>query len=275
MCASTALLRRNLFLLLPGLIAVVLAHVPNIGNAQSRGKLEIIVPAYSYPGTTDPYWPAMTQAAAKVPLTAIVNPGSGPGQYQDANYVTAVNKLRRAGARTIGYVHTSYSSRPVNVVKAEIDRYLSFYALDGFFIDEMSNQADSRALLYYRDIYSYIKGLNPNFLVIGNPGTNTNPAFLSEPTIDTAVIFESPKSVYDRYKMAEWVADYGAGRFAHLVYAAKNKKQMRKTVRTAVSRNARFVYVTNDNLNNPWDTLPPYWNAQVNCVARVNARRNC
>src|SRR5207302_896442 len=78
----------------------------------------IVVPAYFYAG---PLWTSMNWAAGRVPLVAIMNPNSGPGLTQDPQYVTAVNNLRAAGGKVIGYVSTSYTTRATNAVKTDID----------------------------------------------------------------------------------------------------------------------------------------------------------
>ena len=41
---------------------------------------------------------------------------------------------------------------------------------------------------------------------------------------------------------------------------------MQTDVNLAASRNTGWVYMTNDNLPNPYDTLPSYWNQLVTAV---------
>src|SRR6266478_3074055 len=110
----------------------------------------IIVPAYFYPGSL---WSSMDWAARRVPLVAILNPNSGPGATQDPLYVAAVNSLRAAGGKVIGYVSTSYTTRVTNAVKTDIDLYFSFYAVDGIFLDELTNDSDTNHLNYYVGLY--------------------------------------------------------------------------------------------------------------------------
>ena len=42
---------------------------------------------------------------------------------------------------------------------------------------------------------------------------------------------------------------------------------MRAVVQLASHRNIGAVYVTDDSLPNPWDTLPPWWSAEANAIA--------
>jgi hypothetical protein len=47
---------------------------------------------------------------------------------------------------------------------------------------------------------------------------------------------------------------------------------MSKALRKATNRyNAGYVYLTSDQLPNPWDTLPWYWDWEVNAIAVINA----
>src|SRR5262245_14170756 len=105
-----------------------------------------MVAAYFTPG---PKWDAMNWAAARVPLIAIMNPNSGPGAGQSGSYVAALASLHASGGKVIGYVSSDYARRSLTDVKADIDKYLLWYAVDGFFIDEMTNDADAGHLDYY------------------------------------------------------------------------------------------------------------------------------
>src|SRR5829696_6590684 len=119
-------------------VALMAFAAPSVraGNA-----LGFLVPAYFYPsGAGNTFWEALNAAAPRVPLTAILNPNSGPGSSSDSNYRRVTTALRNAGGRAIGYVHTSYTARPIGDVKTEVDQYLSFYSVDGFFVDEMDNR---------------------------------------------------------------------------------------------------------------------------------------
>lgn len=239
------------------------------GEAQA-GK--ILVPAYFYP-SADPslsYWDELTAAAAHVGITAIMNPDNGPGAAANPDYTLAVDALRRAGGQVIGYVHSTYGSRAIDLVKADIDRYAAFYAVDGFFIDEMSNQ--SSELAYYQALHDHIKGLSPAYRVFGNPGIGTLESYLS--IADTLVTFEGPPATsaltpygYDIHGEPDaWARAYPAERFGHLIHGVAGASAMQRLLVLAASRNAGYVYITDDVLPNPWDTLPAYWRAEIAAV---------
>ena len=155
-------------------------------------------------------------------------------------------------------------------VKNEIDLYLSFYAVDGFFIDEMTDDENSEHINYYAAIYQYIKSKNASYTVTGNPGSNTQEHYLTKPADDRVMIFEDNGTNYSSFHPAGWVARYSAQRFAHLPYGVKTAGDMSNYVGLAVNRNAGWIYITDDALPNPYDTMPSYWTNEVVLVQFLN-----
>jgi len=225
----------------------------------------IMVPAYFYPSAGG-YWDSLDSAAPRVPLVAIMNPDSGPGTSKDNTYVQALTKLHQAGGKVIGYVYTTYGTRPPADVEADIDLYLSFYAVDGFFIDEMTNDKNTNHINYYAAIYQYIKAKGTNYSFTGNPGSNTQQDYITTPTADALMIFEDDGTNYTSFTPSSWVAEYPAQQFVHLPYDVPGATTMSNFVGLAVSRNAGWIYITDDTLPNPYDTLPSYWTNEVNLV---------
>lgn len=233
---------------------------------------KILVPAYFYPDADAGlhYWDALTAAAPRVSITAIMNPDNGPGSAFNSDYRAAVDALRSAGGQVVGYVHTAYGGRSIDLVKTDIDRYAAFYAMDGFFVDEMSNQ--SSGLAYYQTVYDYIKGLSPAYHVFGNPGISTQESYLS--IADTLVTFEGSPTTdaltpygYDIHGEPDaWARAYPAERFGHLIYGVADAGTMQSLIVLAASRNADYVYITDDGQPNPWDTLPAYWDDEIAAV---------
>lgn len=235
----------------------------------AAAPLGIMVPAYFDP-TGNNYWNAMSNAATRVPLIAILNPDSGPGTARDADNVSAVANLHHAGGRVIGYVHTSYGARPMSEVTNDVDLYLAFYSLDGFFIDEMADDADTNHLNYYAALYQYIKSQNARFSVTGNPGSGTVEAYLGQPTADLLMTYEDESSNYAGYVPSSWVTNHLARQFIHVAYGLANAITMSNDVNLAVSRNAGWIYFTDADLPNPYDVLPAYWTNEVNLVQAWN-----
>ena len=138
--------------------------------------LDIVVPAYIYPDVQGlKYWNQMVASASKVSLTVILNPNSGPGSYRprppdklcldaraadvDPTLVGLVKQLRAKGSKVIGYVYSQGGKRNLSKVYSDVDKYISYYPIDGIFVDEMSN--DAKTVGYYKSLYTYIKGKNP------------------------------------------------------------------------------------------------------------------
>lgn len=236
--------------------------------------LNVLVPAYFYPdGAGTGYWNALNAAASKVPLVAIMNPNSGPGASIDPNYTNVLANFRAAGGHAIGYVFTGYGTRPLAVVKSEVDLYRAFYpGVEGIFVDEMANDGSASNLTYYGNLYAYIRSNQPNALIVGNPGTQTLEAYLTQPAADVLVTFENDTG-YPGYVPDAWTTNHGASNFCHLTYAVTNAATMTNYLQLAITRNAAWVFVQSDVLPNPWDTLPAYWTNEVNLIQQLNRAR--
>jgi len=229
--------------------------------------LRIMIPLYAYPSWYKPadyIWDDVATAARKVPVTAIINPNSGPdGGSPNSDYVHGLNDLRNGGVTILGYVATGYGKRDIAAVRAEIDLYDRYYNINGIFLDEADNTADF--ISYYTNLYSYIKSrTNLNEVVI-NPGIGTVEEYSSAPASDTAVIFEIDNG-WPAYVPDAYVPRYPPERFCALLYNVSNETIMRHYVDSAVQRNIGYIYVTDDKGANPWDTLPSYWISFVNYV---------
>lgn len=220
----------------------------------------ILVPAYFYPTPGGSPWDQLIHDAPTVPILAIMNPNSGPGTQLDPNYKAVVDSLQEAGGEVIGYVPTSYAQRPLQQVKAEINRYRQWYHVDGIFVDEMTSADNAKYLQYYQAIENFVHRLQPHGTVVGNPGTNPSQAYLK--VANQLVLFENGAG-YDTYMPPTWQASQAASQLANLVYNVPDTETLQTNVSLAASRNTGWIYVTNDNLDNPYDTLPIYWSDLV------------
>jgi len=268
----------------PALILAVLALtlglcLPAGPLATARGaeveNQHQLVPAYFYPDwyNAGNKWYRMcnlmnTSSGSSV---AVMNPASGPGVAANADYRKVLAYCHAKKQKVIGYVATGYGAVDLAKVVAAINKYYSFYpGIDGIFLDEMANDpakavaGSPNARAYYRSLYKHIKARTAGTeLVVGNPGAAAKTAWqLSDPVVDVAVIFEGAASAYATWKPPAWVWTYRATRFSHLVYATK-PADCQQVCALSRARNAGYLYVTNDVLPNPWDTLPPYWSKEA------------
>jgi hypothetical protein len=212
--------------------------VLGLGAAWQARALGVLVPAYFDP-TAGSAWGSLNLAAQRVPLIAIMNPNNGPSTAPNAAYRQAITALRNAGGLVIGYVYSSYTTRAIAEVKADIDRYDSFYTIDGIFVDEMTNDSDATHLAYYEELYRYIKSKRLSYLVVGNPGINTLESYLVKPATDALVTFESNLG-YAQYVPDSWTQAQPATAFSHLCYAVGSPATMTNYVLLAVARASRL-----------------------------------
>ena len=241
---------------------LVLCAAAIIAPPEASGCIKQIVPAYFYPYPHPSFWDVAIDdklAPGVAGRVLIMNPASGPGNTLDPNYAAAVSLAKSRAAIVVGYVHTSYGRRPSNSVKAEILKYKEWYGVDGIFIDEVLTT--SVGISYYKGLAIYVRGQILSGRVILNPGAAPVEGYMMQVATgadDTVVIFEGALASYNTWKQPAWVIKYPAEKFSHLVYGAPS-------LSTALTR-ARyvgFVYITNDTLPNPWDTLPSYWQAEA------------
>lgn len=247
-------------------------------------RMEILVPAYFYPSTGSA-WNALAASAAAHPsvaITAIMNPNNGIFNSADANFSRATTQFVDAGGTVLGYVYTRYGkgSRSTTDIKANIDKYLQFYGrerISGFFLDEMASEASK--LDFYREIYRYIKAIDPNLRVVGNPGMVPAAEFAG--VADTLVSFEGTAAEYQKYDprtQNTWLYTYANKAQAMLIHNTASCSAMQTAVQAAASarNNAGLVYATEREFNyttgvgNPWAALPVYWEALVQTVDAVN-----
>lgn len=228
-----------------------------IQEIDQDGTQKLAIPSYFYPG---PLWTQLDSGAPTVGL-AIINPNSGPGVASDPNYVTQTITSQNLGIIVIGYVFTNYGARAAATVKSDVDKYYTWYNVDGIFFDEVStNPAD---IPYYTDLYNYVKAKPGLHKVVLNPGTNTDQGYIN--IADIIIIFEDTFSNYITYSPSAWVFNYPATKFWHLVHTTTNQQDLPYAMTVSKARNAYWIYVTPDVLPNPWDTLPTgsFWTDQL------------
>ena len=193
----------------------------------------IIVPLYTYP--TDGTWDrliALRTAHPSVAVIAIINPNSGPGLVIDQNYVEGVKKLQAAAIQTLGYVATGWGSIPFVNAQSQADTYYRWYQVNGIFWDEFAAEAGQEG--YYANLTQGVRGLMA--LSVGNPGTQASSTYF--PLVDFLIQFEG-----DHLPDPRSTANY-------LSYNVK-------ILPTNFPR-PNWLYITDDTLPNPWDTLSSY-----------------
>lgn len=255
-----------------GAAAIVRAQ-PQADAARRGPKMRLWVPAYYYPnGPGLQEWERLMVGAKRVPTVAIVNPNSGPGDHLDTNYAAVVPRALRSGLTVVGYVATQYGRKPIEQVEAEVDTYLRFYpGLQGIHVDEQAS--DVGHVAYYGALYDAIRRRIRGGLVLGNPGTECVPEYVSRPAADAVCLFEQDRGL-DRFRPPAWLSRFPASRFCVQSYHVEREAEMRQDVQKAARNGIGYVFITDRTAPNPYDRLPSYWEAEIAVVQQLNAGRD-
>jgi hypothetical protein len=255
---------RAVFLLL------LLSGASPAAEPEPAPRLRVLAPAYFYPAEGElKHWDRLLESPIRADLVVIVNPASGPGDKEDANYTKIVGRARKAELTLVGYVSTKYGKRPAADVKADVDRWLRLYpGIQGIFFDEQNSGADF--VDYQADLYDYVRKKKELRLVVTNPGTVCADGYLKRPAADVCCVFEGAKG-FDGLRLPEGADKLPPSRFAALAYQVGTAEQMRAAVREAVKK-AGYVYVTDGEGANPWDRLPSYWAEEEALVRKINEK---
>jgi hypothetical protein len=235
----------------PASAAAAPAAAPAGGNHPGT-----IIPLYSVPSSGT--WAAV--AAAKrahpaVPVMAVINPASGPGTAALSDYMAGIADLTAAGVKVIGYVHTSYGKRATAEINADVDRWRNLYpSVTGIFLDEMANTPGLES--FYSGINGYAKSKGYDF-TIGNPGADGAATYVG--TVDTILIYEN-KGLPSAGAIGGWHGGYDRRNFGIIPYGVSGVDA--GFLRTA-TRTCGYVYLSSDDLPNPWDTVPAYLDGLV------------
>ena len=226
---------------------------------QSQQPIGLLVPLYHYPANvhTNVVYNQLIALKKKyptVPVCAIINIGNGPGKVPlDANYVKAVDRLHGAGVILIGYVSTRYGQQPPKQVMEDIRLWQDrSEKITGIFLDEMANENKRETVNYYgrATAEAHRLGFWP---VFANPGTATPEPYFAAKAADIFIIHENdhwPKEAELRGDYFGGYADYPPSTRGILIHT----QHKLDTVQFETARQyVRWIYVTNDKLDNPWD----------------------
>ena len=244
----------------PGTDAMAMAEARTPSDAPSEAAADSgiqptpfgsIVPLYTDP--TDSSWTVIASAAQSHPtvrVVAIINPNSGPTASADQSYATGIPMLQSSGVHVIAYVATGYASRPPGDVQHDIDLYHSQYpSLEGIFFDEAAVYEAGHETLYMQ-YAQYARSAGLSF-VVANPGTAPMSQYI--PLFDVTMVYETGGEA-DPASLAMWACQpHSVGAFAYGI------PTLDPAYVTSVRTDVNWIYLTNDTLPNPYDTLPPYF----------------
>lgn len=225
-----------------------------VASSGSAGVQKLAIPLYIYPGAD---WTTVQGTATKTGLV-VANPSSGPGAASDPNYVTYIASTQAAGIGVIGYVDTNYGAIAAATVEANIDKYYTWYGVDGIFLDRVSTSVGD--LTYYTTLYQYVRAKTGADLVVLNPGTNTVEGYAA--ISDIILNFEGTYASYGSFTPSTWTRKYNATKFWHVIYGCASGN-VAAAITASKAKGAGWVNLTDDVAPNPYDTLASYLAAEA------------
>lgn len=227
------------------------AKLERLADNDTIARTGIYIPLYSYPSSSE--WievAIIKQLFPRIPFLTCINPSNGPGSHFDEKFATGIDSLNKAGILVGGYVATHYGQKPQAEVEKEITAYRMWYnGISGICFDEMQNKAGKEN--YYEYLTQFSKSLGLNFTV-GNPGTDVSPTYIG--TVDYLKIYEG-SGTPALSTLQGWHLKYDKKNFITIVYTVP---QVNYTYLAETTKYVGFLYMTDDSLPNPYDTLPSY-----------------
>jgi hypothetical protein len=196
----------------------------------------------------------------------IANINNGPGTSIDPSYTSAIATAKAAGIKVFGYVYTNYGANSIASVEANITTWNTYYGVTNIFIDEVSTTAANEP--YYQTLSNYVHQQTTGSLTMLNPGTVPDQSYMNAG--DIIATFEGDYSTYESTTFPSWLSTYPANRFYNIIYNVPDQTTMTAVLTKTVQNNVGYVYITNDILPNPYDTLPPYLSVEAS-----GANSNC
>lgn len=257
-------------------LKTLIAALALAGAAPFASAIEIIVPAYFYPSwmPSQNEWHQLSWAAQQgAQVTAIMNPGNGPGTASNSDYVASINEFRAAGGKVLGYVYTCYGvnhctpevppTRSTSEVLADAQKYANWYGVDGVFLDEMATQPG--ALPFYQTVSNSLRAAHPGWEIVGNPGVTPSAGYV--PLANTLMSFEGSYSDFINGSFLSGLTN--AASTGAIVHSVATVAQMQQVMGLARQHGLGAIYVTDGTMasGNPYLHLPSYWTAEVAAAA--------
>ncbi len=259
---------------------------------------QVAVPAYVNPLADPDAWLRLDSSDPSSLGFAVVNVINGPDYAPLDEWTKAIQEASAKGVKLVGYVDTGYLGTTgqrtrlgsmdaidwMSQIQHDIDAWYTFYgsSLTGIFFDQTQNACgptpDSNAWAgLYRQLSDEVDRLHPGATTVLNPGIGVPQCY--EDAGDVIVTFEGSYESYigdpavaNPFTPLSWTP-VDPMKIWHIVYGASDVAKMSEVVALSKSRSAGYVYVTDDVLANPYDTVPAtdYWTAEQAAVGSAPA----
>ncbi|GIL65556.1 hypothetical protein Vafri_19307 [Volvox africanus] len=242
----------------------------------------VLIPWYIGPWDTAAY-NKLASYGPRCSIYAIVTgDSSGPPTHNFPLYTTGFSTLYNSGIRLYGYVHTmanvaAHQARPQADVIAEVNSWFDNFGslLQGIFFDEVDGAAvNVQPSTYYGALAGAVYNRSSQAYVVFNPGTKIS------------CTLAQLSDIYVRYESyaSGWAKEYASGakcdcptvsscglllhgQSAVISPPGDIRTNLTQLVNQAVARQFSYMYVTNDVMPNPWDTLASYFGTFMDIVA--------
>ncbi|MEU9345891.1 spherulation-specific family 4 protein [Streptomyces sp. NPDC048278] len=262
-------------------LAAMLARLRGLQAGASGGQI-IADPSYINPAGDPSTWNTLIGSPSDKVGIAVANVLNGPGSEPVAAWTDVIDRTHASGKRVLGYVDTGYLGQTglttrlgstavadwVAQIEEDINAWYAMYgsSVDGIFFDDGFNAcgAGNEFPAVYEAVNQYEKVHHPGAMTVLNPGTVVPRCY--EDSADILLTFEGSYDTYENggYQALDWTpAD--PRKIWHIIFGVPADK-VSLVDATSRTRGAGYVYITDDVLTNPYDTLPSYWSAEEAAV---------
>lgn len=217
-----------------------------------------------------------------VPIIAVLNPAGGPGGAYNQNYTSEVKQMQLANITVLGYVPTTWGTRPIANVESDISKFREWYNVNGIYLDQMPNwekdgpqgqwyyngTGGTYLPSYFSNITSYVKslGMTEDF---GNSGADIPQNLLG--TVSIVGIFENGFiPAYFGWPSLTGISAWHLSRDkTNFAFFAYNVPSLNQYYVVGASDYVSYLYLTNGKLNAPYASVSSYLDGLVSTLASM------
>ena len=221
-----------------------------------------------------------------VPIIVVLNPDGGPGSWVDPVIASEVKDMQIAGIIVVGYVPTGWGSASISSVESEMSTYLSWYGVNGTYLDQMPNWnynsptgtwyyggPDGEFIpAYFTTLSQYGNSIGMT-QVVANSGADVPSDFIGSvnvigtfengylPSLSLTAGWASIAGV------GGWHTEYSKSNFMFFSYAVSS---LDPAYLLAASDYVGYLYITNGTGTQPYNQLSPYLDQMASLLASSN-----
>ncbi|PWY96628.1 fibronectin type III domain protein [Aspergillus sclerotioniger CBS 115572] len=239
-------------------------YPPTNGSNGTTDGQQIALASYINPLSDPAAWNRIIDYPGDKVTVLVANILNVPDTTVDVDWQKVINRAYSAGKRVLGYVRTGYLGVSQDHFQTRLgssdlaDWWYKLYpgVIGGIFFDEGWNDCgtDNQYSELYRFITDTKKRKHPGAFTVLNPGATMPQCF--EHSADTLMTFKNSYDTYMNHYVAnpDWTPS-DSRKLWHIIYNVPADKAG-DVAALARERGAGLIHITDDNLPNPYDTLP-------------------